>query len=119
MDPAGNSVFKEDTPHFTEEHAVDKKMRSLDNIVHHNVWPKPDLVKIDAQGAELLILVGAQETLSECQDIIIEMQHQEYNLGAPQKDVVMQYLDEMGFELVSQIHIGNVDGDYHFRRRKV
>lgn len=118
MDPAGNSVFKEDTPHFTEEHAVDKKMRSLDDIVSEKGWAKPDLVKIDAQGAELLILVGAEETLSECQDIIIEMQHQEYNLGAPQKEVVTQYLNSMGFDLVDQIHIGQVDGDYHFRRQK-
>jgi FkbM family methyltransferase len=119
MDPAGNSVFKEDTQFFTEEHAVDKKMRSLDDIVKEKGWPKPNLVKIDVQGAELLILVGAEDTLSECTDIIIEMQHQEYNLGAPQKDVVTMWLDEIGFELVSQIHIGNVDGDYHFRRRKV
>jgi FkbM family methyltransferase len=119
MDPAGNSVFKEDTQFFTEEHAVDKKMRSLDDIIEEKGWPKPDLVKIDVQGAELLILVGAEKTLSECQDIIIEMQHQEYNLGAPQKDVVTMWLDEIGFELVSQIHIGNVDSDYHFRRRKV
>jgi FkbM family methyltransferase len=118
MDPAGNSVFKEDTQFFTEEHAVDKKMRSLDDIVEEKGWPKPDLVKIDVQGAELLILVGAEDTLSECTDIIIEMQHQEYNLGAPQKEVVAMWLDEIGFELVSQIHIGNVDGDYHFRRRK-
>ena len=118
MDPAGNSVFKEDTQFFTEEHAVDKKMRSLDDIASEKGWPKPDLVKIDVQGAELLILVGAEKTLSKCQDIIIEMQHQEYNLGAPQKDVVIEYLDEMGFELVSQIHIGNVDDDYHFRRRQ-
>lgn len=118
MDPAGNSVFKEDTQYFTEEHAVDKKMRSLDDIVKENNWPKPDLVKIDAQGAELLILVGGEETLSECQDIIIEMQHQEYNLGAPHKDDVTQYLTEMGFELVNQIHVGQVDGDYHFRRLK-
>ena len=118
MDPAGNSVFKEDTQFFTEEHAVDKKMQSLDNIVESNKWPKPDLIKIDAQGAELLILVGAQETLSQCNDIIIEMQHKEYNLGAPQKDDVTQYLNEIGFELVSQIHIGNVDGDYHFRRQQ-
>lgn len=118
MDPAGNSIFKEDTPHFTEEHAVDKKMRSLDDIVSEKGWAKPDLIKIDAQGAELLVLVGAEETLSECQDIIIEMQHQEYNLGAPQKEVVTEYLNSMGFELVDQIHIGQVDGDYHFRRQK-
>jgi FkbM family methyltransferase len=118
MDPAGNSIFKEDTPHFTEEHAVDKKMRSLDDIASEKGWAKPDLIKIDAQGAELLVLVGAEETLSECQDIIIEMQHQEYNLGAPQKEVVTEYLNSMGFELVDQIHIGQVDGDYHFRRQK-
>lgn len=117
-DPAGNSVFKEDTQFFTEEHAVDKKMRSLDDVVKEKAWPKPDLVKIDVQGAELLILVGAEKTLFQCNDIIIEMQHQEYNLGAPQKDVVTQYLIESGFELVSQIHVGQVDGDYHFTRRK-
>jgi hypothetical protein len=70
------------------------------------------------QGAELLVLVGAEKTLSQCNDIIIEMQHREYNLGAPQKDTVSHYLNGMGFELVSQIHIGQVDGDYHFRRRR-
>lgn len=118
MDPAGNSVFKEDTEFFTEDNATIRKMRSLDDIVEEKGWPKPDLVKIDVQGAELLILVGAEKTLSQCNDIIIEMQHQEYNLGAPQKDVVTQYLIESGFELVSQIHVGQVDGDYHFRRRK-
>ena len=116
--PAGNSVYKEDTQFFTEKHAVDKKMRSLDDIVEEKGWPKPDLVKIDVQGAELLVLVGAEKTLSQCNDIIIEMQHQEYNLGAPQKEVVTQYLVESGFELVTQIHVGQVDGDYHFRRRK-
>lgn len=119
MDPAGNSVFKENTPFFTENDAISKKMRSLDDIVKEKAWPKPDLIKIDVQGAELLILVGAEETLSECNDIIIEMQHKEYNLGAPDKDSVTEYLNQIGFELVSQIHIGNVDGDYHFRRRKV
>jgi FkbM family methyltransferase len=118
MDPAGNSVFKEDTQFFTEEHAVNKKMRSLDDIVEEKGWPKPNLVKIDVQGAELLVLVGAEKTLSQCNDIIIEMQHREYNLGAPQKDMVSHYLNGMGFELVSQIHIGQVDGDYHFRRRR-
>ena len=118
MDPAGNSIYKENTQFFTEEHAVHKTMESLDRVVEAMEWPKPDLVKIDAQGAELLILMGARETLSECQDIIIELQHEEYNLGAPYKDEVITYLYGMGFELVSQIHLGNVDGDYHFRRRQ-
>jgi FkbM family methyltransferase len=116
MDPAGNSVYKEDTQFFTEEHAINKTMRSLDDIVKSNAWPKPDLVKIDVQGAELLVLNGAKDTLSECKDIIIELQHEEYNLGAPKVAEVTEYLNSIGFELVAKIHMGNVDGDYHFRR---
>jgi len=116
MNPAGSSVFKEDTPFFTEEHAVNKKMRTLDSIIVHYNVPKPDLVKIDVQGAELLILNGAQETLSECKDIIIELQHQEYNLGAPKVAEVTEYLNSLGFVLVDNIIKTDVDGDYHFKR---
>lgn len=116
MDPAGNSVYKEDTPFFTEEHAVEKTMETLDRVVEAMEFPKPDLVKIDVQGAELLVLAGGKEALSQCQDIIIEMQHEEYNLGAPKVAEVTEYLNSMGFKLVSKVHIGQVDGDYHFTR---
>lgn len=116
-DPAGNSVYKENTDFFTEENRVHKKMRSLDDIVEERGYPLPDLIKIDVQGAELLVLVGAKKTLQNCKDIIIEMQHEEYNLGAPKMPEVTQYLNEIGFELVSEVHMGNVDGDYHFTRK--
>jgi FkbM family methyltransferase len=118
MDPAGNSVYKENTDFFSEDHMVHKKMRSLDDIVEERGYPLPDLIKIDVQGAEFLVLAGANKTLESCKDIIIEMQHEEYNLGAPKVDTVSQYLNELGFDLVSKIHMGNVDGDYHFTRRQ-
>jgi FkbM family methyltransferase len=116
LNPAGSSIFKEDTPFFTEEHAVNKKMRTLDDIVKANSWPKPNLIKIDVQGAEQLILNGAQETLSECSDIIIELQHEEYNLGAPKVAEVTEYLNSLGFVLINNIIKTDVDGDYHFKR---
>ena len=119
MDPAGNSVYKENTDFFSDDNMVHKKMRSLDDIVEERGYPLPDLIKIDVQGAELLVLAGAEKTLQNCNDIIIEMQHEEYNLGAPKADIVTQYLNEIGFELVSKIHMGNVDGDYHFTRKKL
>lgn len=118
MDPAGNSVYKEDTQFFTEEHAVEKMMRTLDDVMWDMNFPKPDLVKIDVQGAELLVLSGAKEALSQCQDIIIEMQHKEYNLGAPDVTEVTRYLNSIGFERVAMIHAGEVDADYHFTRMK-
>lgn len=118
MDPAGNSVYKEDTQFFTEEHAVEKTMETLDRVVEAMEFPKPDLVKIDVQGAELLVLAGGKETLSQCQDIIIEMQHKEYNLGAPDVTKVTEYLNSIGFEQVAMIHAGEVDADYHFTRKQ-
>jgi hypothetical protein len=44
------------------------------------------------------------------------MQHVEYNIGAPDVAEVTEYLNIIGFELVTRIHVGNVDGDYHFKR---
>jgi hypothetical protein len=93
-------------------------MSSLDDIVEELGYPLPDLIKIDVQGAEFLVLAGAEKTLQNCKDIIIEMQHEEYNLGAPKMPEVTKYLNEIGYELVSEIHIGNVDGDYHFTRKQ-
>lgn len=116
MNPAGSSVFKEDTQFFTENNAVNKMMRSLDSVVEQYNWDTPDLIKIDVQGAELLILKGAEKTLEKCNNIVIELQHQEYNLGASLRDEVIEYLNSIGFRLVSIIRIGEVDGDYHFIR---
>jgi len=116
MNPAGNSVYKENTEFFTEQHAVERPMRTLDSVVDGMKLQLPDLVKIDVQGAELDVLKGAVKSLVDCQDIIIELQHEEYNLGAPRVEEVSEYLNSIGFELVAKIHIGNVDGDYHFTR---
>lgn len=118
MDPAGNSYYKENTPFFTEQHRVKKIARPLDELVAEMEFPLPDLVKIDVQGAELDVLRGATKTLEKCNDIIIELQHEEYNIGAPNMVEVGEYLNSIGFELVDEIHIGEVDGDYHFTRKQ-
>lgn len=117
MDPAGNSVYKENSEFFTEQHAVQKQMRTLDSIVSDNGYQLPDLIKIDVQGAELDVLRGAEKSLSKCKDIIIELQHVEYNLGAPTMTVVTDYLDSIGFKLVERIRMTDADGDYHFTRK--
>ena len=89
---------------------------TLDSVVKYNNWPLPDLVKLDIQGAELDVLRGAQHTLSNCTDIILEAQHTDYNEGAPKVDEVIEYMRSIGFELVSNFSRVEHDGDYHFRR---
>lgn len=121
--PGGNSYYRENPAvnpatleYFNEDSKVKKITQTLDDIMSKNKWPLPDLIKIDVQGAELDVLKGANIALQYCKDIIVELQHREYNIGAPSHEVVTEYLKTKGFELVSNFTRTNVDGDYHFRR---
>jgi FkbM family methyltransferase len=116
MNLGGNSYYKENTFHYNESHAQHEIGMSLDTIAKENNWPKPDLIKIDIQGAELDVLKGASEALKTCYDLILECQHAEYNAGAPLVDSVIEYLESIGFKLVSNFHKESADGDYHFTR---
>lgn len=117
--PAGNSLYHENpelSPAAEGFTAVTKRTKTLDTVVREMGFPLPDLIKIDVQGAEIDILVGAKNTLQSCRDIIVEMQHDEYNVGAPSKQEVTEYLEGLGFKLVNNICKQKHDGDYHFRR---
>lgn len=112
----GNSYYKENTAAYGEAHKVQKAAYTLDTIVEKNGWQYPDLIKMDIQGAELDVLKGAKKCLENCNDLILECQHREYNSGAPNVTQVINYLKENGFELISNFTRGEFDGDYHFKR---
>ena len=116
--PGGNSYYKETTGAFTDAHARKLKGYTLDTIREYNNWPLPDLIKMDVQGAEVDILKGATETLKQVNDVILEAQNVNYNEGAPKVDEVIEFMDKIGFKLVSNFCQGGVDGDYHFKRYK-
>jgi len=129
----GNSYYRENTfinediksllfPHdknvtsfYPPENYLIKKTRTLDSIVKEKEFPQPDLIKIDVQGAELDILKGAEETLRNTKCLIVELQHEQYNLGAPLYNVTKQYLEEKGWWcLTEKFSCGNYDADYCF-----
>lgn len=118
--PAGNSRYKEigSFDHdilFNDSHKIQKVIRTLDSVVRENNYPPPDFIKIDAQGCEVDILKGAKDTLKSCKHLIIELQHQQYNLGAPLSKESIPFIESLGFKLVTPLFCNNgPDGDYHF-----
>lgn len=114
QNPGGNSYYKENTPFYNESHAKPRISLTLDTVTAQ--LPKPDLIKIDVQGAELDILRGGKECLANAKDVILEAQHVDYNIGAPKFEEVIDFMKENGFDLVARFCYTDVDADYHFKR---
>lgn len=90
---------------------------TVDAIALSRSFPPPDLVKIDVQGCELDILLGAQKTFQDTKHMIVEMQHTEYNEGAPNEKFTTPIITgQMGWTLVGQIQAASADADYAFTR---
>lgn len=79
----------------------------LDNVVE----------KIDVQGAELDIIKGGLSTIKNAKHMIVEMQHTDYNAGAPKVDVTLPFIESLGFKCVARrFAAAEVDADYGFVR---
>jgi hypothetical protein len=64
------------------------------------------------------VLKGAQDTISQCNHLILEVQTQEFSTGAPMLKDVEDYMKSIGFTLFYKIgyNESKCDGDYHFVR---
>ena len=117
--PGGNSYYRETgrTEFFTDEMKNTRVTKTLDQVVKERGFPPPDLIKIDVQGSEVDILKGATETLKTVKDLIVELQHTEYNQGAPQVQQSLPFIESLGFKCVAPMFAYNgPDADYHFQK---
>ena len=103
----GNSIFRETLP-SSQRYFEPRKMPMLplDDILRTNGVPPPQLLKLDVQGAELLALAGAKQTLRTVQMIELEVSVMQYNKGAPLWFEVHAALEHLGFQLydIPEIH---------------
>ena len=122
--PGGNSYYVENPEvkvdalqFFNESHRRRLTTVTLDTVARLKAFPKPDLIKMDIQGAELDVLKGAEETLKTAKHVILELQVIEYNKGAPLRNVVIDYMNQIGYDCLGLFCDNGPDGDYHFVRR--
>jgi len=116
----GNSYYKEighPNSHtlFTEDHVKHKMGMKLETVVKNRHFPLPDLIKIDVQGAELDILKGSMSIINCAKFLIVELQHTEYNQGAPLCNQTRDFLIENGWEVYAEKFSNNgPDADWCF-----
>ncbi len=117
----GNSYYKENTEAYSSDTFRVLNTETLDKVVADKVWPHPQLIKLDVQGAECDILKGSPNVLESVEWLIVELQHTNYNEGALLAADSIALIQSFGFELIDERFASSdpgIDGDYLFRRKE-
>ena len=73
---------------------------TLDSLCESAGMQRTDLLKIDVQGAEMLVLRGAGRMLANTRFILIEVSFKPYYVGGATFDQVYGHLQQCGFRLL-------------------
>jgi FkbM family methyltransferase len=103
-DKFGEANFDIGTSNFqgalTEGKDTDKlivKTIKLDDFVSENGLKPPDVMKIDVEGAEEQVLIGAESLLISCKPIIFLSLHEHLNPGVTRK--CLDFLEAIGYSV--------------------
>src|SRR5262249_10081123 len=93
----GSSLYKETMGEEADGHTVTVRSVKIDDVVEDKQLSGPYLIKVDVQGGELEVLVGAQRTLPAAEAIVLEVSLFEFMKGAPQFYDVVSYMKNEGY----------------------
>jgi FkbM family methyltransferase len=82
-----------------EVDSVRSTVRRLDDFRRQHDIAPPDLLKLDVQGFELEVLLGAEECLAQAKALIVEVSFLEFYQGQCLFSEVCAFLHQRGFEL--------------------
>jgi len=101
-DPQGSSTRRE----LSWWHGMNRSevrqlpQRTLDSLAAERSWPAFDIVKLDLQGAEVDVVMGAKSVLQGATWLVVEVCVLPYNEGAPSLLQVLELLErQAGFRL--------------------
>lgn len=94
-------VHKKAYPKTTNNNKIIVKVDTLDNLLLKKLWTNEGriLLKIDVQGAEELVLQGAEEILKLTDIIFIELNFSETYKGCIKVNELVKILETFGFVL--------------------
>jgi FkbM family methyltransferase len=102
----GDSYYRETSSKFDDTSIRRVSTQTLDQIVIAHSLPSPDLIKVDTQGSELDVLLGARASLDHASVVLLECPVAAYNSGAPKFDDYVAFMHNKGFTpvAVTEIH---------------
>lgn len=80
---------------------VSLRTERLDALVDPDLLVRPTLLKVDVQGAELDVLIGAGGLLDSIDTILVECSFVELYAGQAMADDIVRFLHHRGFRLVT------------------
>jgi FkbM family methyltransferase len=85
---------------YCQEKAVDVDLISVDDLVKQQQLKKVDFIKIDAEGAEYAVLLGADQTIREHKPAILLALHPLFlvNFGVT-LDQIWDHVSKLGYEV--------------------
>jgi FkbM family methyltransferase len=85
------------------------EVATLDSYLEQHSTPRPDIIKIDIEGAELPCLKGAERTLRHHQPLlIVEVQEQSSTAAGYRQTDILDYLSRLGYTFESIGHNGQL-----------
>ena len=97
-DSAGTALFQElessSMGHFSTDGNLEVQVVTIDDEVENNCIPKPDILKIDVEGAEFAMLKGAHQTLVQYHPTIFLATH-----GAEVHQQCCEFLQNLDYAL--------------------
>ena len=111
MISTGSSYYLENTNYFSMKNYSWVTTQTLDSVLERDCPDTVfDFVKMDTQGSELDIMKGGQKTISNAKYVLLEISLIPYNIGAPLKEEVMEYMKSIGFVPIQKIDESYMDG---------